>query len=344
MEKGFLSLLGVAAVALGTAATAAPAAAQSVVPAAGSPYAVSYNAVRKSEALLGGQSKLAALMAQQGGIAVPAAATAASATAASAGSPAAMLKPARLHTPWSDRTVALASPAIALARPAIARGMPDVFGSVALRVAATPLDRRWQAVADRPAEPEAARWAAALANGSEAERIETVNRFVNARIAFVDDSVQFGRPDVWQSAAEALGRGRGDCEDYAIAKLQLLRAAGFAASDLYLVVLKDLVRRSDHAVLAVRSDGRLWILDNGTDRVVDSADIVDYRPIFTYAAGKSWTHGYRRPAQAPMVLASAIPTERNLPVPASAPAALSLTTSEPSFQVSLADLSPALLS
>ena len=340
MEKGFLSLLGVAAVALGTAATAAPAApaaAQSVVPAAGSPYAVSYNAVRKSEALLGGQSKLAALMAQQGGIAVPAAATAASATAASASSPAAMLRPAVLHTPWDDRTVALASPAIA-------RGMPDVFGSVALRVAATPLDRRWQAVADRPAEPEAARWAAALANGSEAERIETVNRFVNARIAFVDDSVQFGRPDVWQSAAEALGRGRGDCEDYAIAKLQLLRAAGFAASDLYLVVLKDLVRRSDHAVLAVRSDGRLWILDNGTDRVVDSADIVDYRPIFTYAAGKSWTHGYRRPAQAPMVLASAIPTERNLPVPASAPAALSLTTSEPSFQVSLADLSPALLS
>ena len=340
MEKGFLSLLGVAAVALctaATAATAAPAAAQSVVPAAGLPYAVSYNAVRKSEALLGGQSKLAALMAQQGGIAVPAAATAASATAASASSPAAMLRPAMLHTPWSDRTVALA-------RPAIARGMPDVFGSVALRVAATPLDRRWQAVADRPAEPEAARWAAALANGSEAERIETVNRFVNARIAFVDDSVQFGRPDVWQSAAEALGRGRGDCEDYAIAKLQLLRAAGFAASDLYLVVLKDLVRRSDHAVLAVRSDGRLWILDNGTDRVVDSADIVDYRPIFTYAAGKSWTHGYRRPAQAPMVLASAIPTERNLPVPASAPAALSLTTSEPSFQVSLADLSPALLS
>ena len=154
MEKGFLSLLGVAAVALGTAATAAtaaPAAAQSVVPAAGLPYAVSYNAVRKSEALLGGQSKLAALMAQQGGTAVPAAATTASATAASASSPAAMLRPARLHTPWDDRTVALASPAIALARPAIARGMPDVFGSVALRVAATPLDWGWQAVADRPA-------------------------------------------------------------------------------------------------------------------------------------------------------------------------------------------------
>lgn len=331
MEKGLLSLLGVAAVALGTAA---PAVAQSVVPAAGSPYAVSYNAVRKSEALLGGQSKLAALMAQQGGTVIPAAATAAASTVTAASSPAAMLRPAVLDTPWSDRTVSLT-------RPAIARGMPDVFGSVALRVATTPLDRRWQAVAERPAQPEAVRWAAALANRSEAERIETVNRFVNARIAFVDDSVQFGRPDVWQSAAESLRRGRGDCEDYAIAKLQLLRAAGFAASDLYLVILKDLVRRSDHAVLAVRSDGRLWILDNGTDRIADSADIVDYRPIFTYAAGKSWTHGYRRPAQAPMVLASATPTERNLPVPASAPAALSLTSSEPSFQVSLADLSPA---
>ena len=329
MEKGLLSLLGVTAVAV---CAAVPANAQSVAPAAGSPYAVSHNAVRKSEALLGGQSKLAALMAQQAGAVVPAAAAAARQPAVLR---TAELRTAELRTPWSDR-------AVSLTRPAIARGMPDVFGSIALRVGATPLDRRWQAVSDRPADPVAARWAAALADRSEAERIETINRFVNARIAFVDDSVQFGRPDHWQSAAESLKRGRGDCEDYAIAKLQLLRAAGFAASDLYLVVLKDLVRRSDHAVLAVRSEGRLWVLDNGTDRVTDSADIADYRPIFTYAAGKSWTHGYRRPLEAPIVLASATPTERSLPVPAASPASLSLSAAEPSFVVSLADLSPGL--
>ena len=36
-------------------------------------------------------------------------------------------------------------------------------------------------------------------------------------------------------------RGRGDCEDYAIAKLQMLRAAGFEDRDLYLVIAKDLI-------------------------------------------------------------------------------------------------------
>jgi hypothetical protein len=31
------------------------------------------------------------------------------------------------------------------------------------------------------------------------------------------------------------------------------------------VVVRDLIRRSDHAVLGVRSGGRLWVLDNGSD-------------------------------------------------------------------------------
>ena len=316
MDKGKLAVLGTVAAAL---SAPLPAVAQNIA----APYAVSSAAVSKSEALLGAPSKLASLLAQQsGGASAPYQAAAA-------------LQPAVLRSPWSDRP-------IALTRAAIAPGSPDVFGSVALAVSATPLDRRWQAVARRPADPVLSRWAATLADRSEAERIDTVNRMVNARIAFVDDSVQFGRPDVWQSAAESLRRGRGDCEDYAIAKLQLLRAAGFAASDLYLVIAKDLVRRSDHAVLAVASGGRLWVLDNGTNRVSDSADVADYRPIFTYAGGKSWTHGYRRSAEPPMVLASTQPTERNLPTPASAPNVASLPSADPTFTISLADFAPGL--
>lgn len=316
MDRKSFARLGLAAVAL---LGATPAIAESLA----SPYAVSASAVRKSEALLGTSSKLAALMAQQGGTSIAPIAAALP------------VQPAVLRSPWSGE-------AIRFTRPALVPGRPDVFGSVALPVQATPLDRRWKAVSRRPAEQAASRWAASLRTLSEAERIEAVNRFVNARISFEDDSRLFGRADVWQSAAEALRRGRGDCEDYAITKLQLLRAAGLSERDLFLVIVKDLVRRSDHAILAVQSGGRLLVLDNGTNEVKDSADIRDYRPIFTYAATSRWTHGYRRTDEAPMVLAAATtPAGTILPAPAAAPALVNAP--DPTFAVTTATIDPALL-
>jgi transglutaminase-like putative cysteine protease len=108
---------------------------------------------------------------------------------------------------------------------------------------------------------------------------------------------------VWEAADETLRSGRGDCEDYAIAKLQLLRRAGVADRDLYLTIVKDLVRRADHAVLVVRSGGHMYVLDNGTDAVLDSESIADYRPVLTFATTGAWTHGYR--VEKPVTYASA---------------------------------------
>ena len=73
----------------------------------------------------------------------------------------------------------------------------------------------------------------------------------------------------------------------------MLRRAGISDRDLYLVIVKDLVRRADHAVLVVRASGHMYVLDNGTDRLLDSESISDYRPVLTFAATGSWTHGYR---------------------------------------------------
>lgn len=195
-----------------------------------------------------------------------------------------------------------------LPRPAVAAvssDRPDVFNSVALPVNRTPLDARWGRVASRGVTGAAANYAKSLSHLDERNRIEAVNAYVNRRVTFVDDSRQFGTADRWSAPAETLTSGRGDCEDYAIAKMALLRRAGFAARDLYLVVLKDLVRRADHAVLVVRSEGRFLVLDNGTDAIIDSAEIRDYRPILTFTAGQTFTHGYRREVVPPVVLAMA---------------------------------------
>lgn len=241
----------------------------------------------KSEAILGAPSKLAALVAAQ------------------SGSPAsALLRPAVVSTPIRPQLAQAVEPAPALAA---AGDRPDVFGSVALAIGRTRLDGRWSRVRQSRATGRAAAWAASLRDLSPTERVAVVNRFVNARVSFVDDSRQYRSADVWQTASDTLRRGRGDCEDYAIAKLQLLRAAGIGADDLYLVIAKDLVRRSDHAVLVVRAGGRLMLLDNMTDRITDATVQQDYRPVITYAAaGGAWTHGYRRAA--PAVEWAAAPT------------------------------------
>lgn len=177
---------------------------------------------------------------------------------------------------------------------AVPADRPDVFGSVALAIGFTPLQRRWAKVEQKPIGPAAETFVNTISGLGQIEQLDAVNRFVNARVEFTNDDRQFGSADLWLAAGETLRRGRGDCEDFAIAKLQMLRHAGFAEKDLYLVILRDLRRRADHAVLVVRADGRLLVLDNGTNRIVDSDSIPDYRPILTFSGNRSWTHGYRR--------------------------------------------------
>lgn len=231
-------------------------------------------AASKSDAILGRPSSLAAILASQGDPAP-----------AALGGNRRQLEPAAPRVVPDDR--------------------PDVFGSVALPIRRASLARHWERVEARPIGSAGRLFVASLDGLSDIERIDAVNRFVNRRVEFADDSRQFGTADLWLAAADTLRRGRGDCEDYAIAKLQLLRAAGFAEKDLYLVILRDTARQADHAVLVVRADGRLLVLDNGTNRIVDSDSLPDYRPILTFSGDRSWTHGYRRAPQETTLLAEA---------------------------------------
>ena len=250
------------------ALTAVPASAQSV----GAAGSLTWS---KSEDILGAPSALEAILAKQSGISVPVRAP---------------VQPAS----YSYSRPAIANAAVRLGpSPGVWNGRPDVFGSVALRVDHTPLDARWRGVEHSQVDGPAARFAEAQRGKDEVAKLEAVDWYVNKRVHFVDDSVQWGRADVWSSASVTLSRGRGDCEDFAIAKLAMLRRAGFAEKDLYVVILKDLVRRADHAVLVARAGGHMYVLDNGTDRILDSESVPDYRPILTFASSGTWTHGYR---------------------------------------------------
>lgn len=215
----------------------------------------------------------------------------------------ALFKPLIVPAPQAADCLNAAAPSFAYERnpgPSSAErvrpGQPDVFGSVALSVSRTALDGKWRAASGATLAGHAGPWAAVIAqnrNLPRAAQIRAINAWVNARIAYVEDVRQYGAADLWSPAAQSLTRGRGDCEDYAIAKMQLLRALGVPADSMFLVIARDLVRRADHAILAVAVDGDLVVLDNETDRILSSAEIRDYRPILSFNARGSWTHGYR---------------------------------------------------
>ena len=116
--------------------------------------------------------------------------------------------------------------------------------------------------------------------------VAMVNQWVNWRVRYENDR----GGDQWTSAPATLTRGYGDCEDFALAKMALLKALGVPADDMYLVLLEDR-QRTEHAVLAVRQDERLLILDNRTDKVLPASMVSDYTPTFGYSGPFAWTYG-----------------------------------------------------
>ena len=134
---------------------------------------------------------------------------------------------------------------------------------------------------------------------ASAATLAAVNSWTNARVRYVEDSAGYGRADYWADASRTLRRGTGDCEDIAIAKMQLLAALGVPSSDMYLTIARDLVRNADHALLVVTLGERNWLLDNATDQVLDASQSHDYRPILSFSGANRWLHGYGRSCRRP---------------------------------------------
>jgi predicted transglutaminase-like cysteine proteinase len=92
--------------------------------------------------------------------------------------------------------------------------------------------------------------------------IRALNTRVNRSIAAADDSANYGRSDHWVVPKN----GRGDCEDYALAKYEALVENGFPSRNLSLAVVLDRSNRN-HVVLLVRTKKGDLVLDNLTNRV-----------------------------------------------------------------------------
>ena len=68
-----------------------------------------------------------------------------------------------------------------------------------------------------------------------AVKLSRVNEFFNYRTRFEDDIAAWSQDDYWATPLETLTRGRGDCEDFAIAKYVSLMELGVPAMIVWAV-------------------------------------------------------------------------------------------------------------
>ena len=215
-----------------------------------------------------------------------------------------------------------------------------ILGTLSLAIKHSPFDRDWAAVSTKKVSRKTYRTLAATGarkSGDGAGQVEAVNRWVNRNIAFGEDRDVYGRADYWAPAAETLRRRIGDCEDFAIAKMELLSALGISRDKMRLVVARDLVRNADHAVLVVTMEQGTVMLDNMTDQLLDARLPNDYRPIMSFSQNAKWVHGYAVQGAQPVRMALASPVPHSA---ASHLADVQIVTAEPEMPA----LSMALLS
>lgn len=76
------------------------------------------------------------------------------------------------------------------------------------------------------------------ASQPDAIKLRRVNDFFNRRTRFGEDGDIWGAQDYWATPLETLGRGQGDCEDFAIAKYVTLMLLGVPSDKLRLTYVK----------------------------------------------------------------------------------------------------------
>lgn len=174
------------------------------------------------------------------------------------------------------------------------------LGTERIRIGRTRFDASWDRVSDRKLSRRDVRRALGYTPRDRDALLSQVNRWVNRNIAYRDDRVQYGTSDYWADARTTLRNRSGDCEDYAILKMQMLAAAGVRREDMMLTLARDTIQRLDHAVLLVRNGDEWVMLDMANDRIAPASRDYGYRAVMSFAADQSYLHGKAYRPNAPL--------------------------------------------
>lgn len=135
----------------------------------------------------------------------------------------------------------------------------------------------------------------------EVAKAREVNDFYNRRLRFDSDPAVWGQEEYWASPLQTLDKGRGDCDDYVIAKYFTLVAAGVPHARLRMVYVTIAVppaapeRPGDtsvaHMVLAyyAQPGSEPLVLDNVVPEVRRASERPDLSaPTYMFNAEGTW--------------------------------------------------------
>ena len=129
----------------------------------------------------------------------------------------------------------------------------------------------------------------------ERGQLQAINEFFNRHVLFRDDTEVWGQIDYWASPLETLHKGRGDCEDYAVAKYFSLLALGMPTSKLRMVYVRAQIGGPQglvqaHMVLAYYAapGAEPMILDNLITELRPASRRPDLVPVFSFNSEGLW--------------------------------------------------------
>ncbi len=176
---------------------------------------------------------------------------------------------------------------------------------VGIVTAAPDLDRMQRLAHERygaKAEDTVSAWRRMMNEARQAdvnEQLERVNDFFNRRIRFEDDMVVWGQPDYWATPLETMGKGAGDCEDFAIAKYMTLRLLGIPGDKLRLIYVRAQIGGPSSAVTQAHMvlgyfgtpTAEALVLDNLIGEIRPATRRTDLFPVFSFNMEGLWAGG-----------------------------------------------------
>jgi len=138
----------------------------------------------------------------------------------------------------------------------------------------------------------------------EDEKLRTVNEFFNRKIRFNTDAAVWGQHDYWATPLETLGQGKGDCEDFSIAKYVTLKLLGVPGEKLRMTYVKAKIGgmysqiTQAHMVLSYypTPTGEPLVLDNLISDIRPASQRSDLHPIFSFSMESLWVGASPLPA------------------------------------------------
>jgi len=133
-------------------------------------------------------------------------------------------------------------------------------------------------------------------NLSKQEKVRRVNGFFNEQIFYQEDKNVWTKSDYWATPIEFMGKGRGDCEDYSIAKYYSLQILGIPVRQLRMVYVKIALNTPQgkkllaHMVLAYypTPNATPLILDNFNKGLLPASQRSDLYPIYNFNSEGVW--------------------------------------------------------